>query len=287
MSLLVVLLLAVIQGAFMFVPVSSTSHLALTQHLLGEEGVVIPPPDAAEMILFDLVLHVGTVVSIVVVLRRRLMDGLLRLASDVRLWRSGVRGLRRLPALRVAALLAVSTVVTGVAGFGVRSVAPGVFASPALIAVALVLTGAILWWTDYAPTGRFGTTDIGLAVAVVVGASQALALLPGLSRSGLTIAVALALGVYRRSAAEYSFVLAIPTILSATLVQGALVMRSAEPVTLSFSAFAVGFVVAAGVGVVALLAVLRLLLTARFRYFTPYVWALAVVVLVVDPGKPF
>ncbi|MGY6499863.1 MAG: undecaprenyl-diphosphate phosphatase [Acidimicrobiales bacterium] len=270
----VAVLLGVVQGVFMFVPVSSTSHLALVQHLLQGWGVDIPDPESAEMILFDIVLHVGTLVSIAVVLRRRLVAIALDAVGELRRCR---REVSERPGLRTLALLGVSTAVTGVLGLGVRAVSPTLFGEPRVIGVMLIITGVILWWTDRArPAGVVRPT---ILMAVGIGVAQAAALTPGLSRSGLTIAAALALGMRRDQAAEYSFILAIPTISAAALVQGADVFGSGG-LTIPLSAYATGFVVAAAVGVVSLIAVLKLLYAARFRVFSVYVWALAAVVIV-------
>jgi undecaprenyl-diphosphatase len=167
-------------------------------------------------------------------------------------------------------------VVTGALGLLVRLVAPAVFGTPVVIAAMLVLTGIILRWTDRAiPIGNVTP----MIMAVGVGVAQALALLPGLSRSGLTIAAALALGLARPQAAEFSFVLAIPTILAATAIQSLDVLG--EPLDIPISAIVIGFVVSAAVGTVALMGVLRLLVAARFGIFSIYVWLLAAVVLAV------
>jgi undecaprenyl-diphosphatase len=283
-------LLGVVQGTFMFVPVSSTSHLALTQHALGGLGVDLPDPESAEMILYDLVLHVGTLVSIVVVLRGRLLELGLGLRAEVgRARRGGVGAavaLRSQPRSRVVGLLLITTATTGVLGLGIRAVAPEVFSRPAVIAGFLVVTGGLLWWTDRVTGTVRAVSAVGVGAAVGIGAAQALALLPGLSRSGLTIAAALALGLRRQSAAEYSFIVAIPTILAATVVQGADEIRRVglDGFAIPPGTWLIGFVVAALVGVVALQLVLRLLYAARFRVFTAYVWLLAGVVLVTGVG---
>jgi undecaprenyl-diphosphatase len=269
----VAIVLGVVQGVFMFVPVSSTSHLALVQHMLLGRGAQMPEPDSAQMILFDLVLHVGTLVSITIVMRRPLANLVTGVVSDIGHWRRHGT-LARAGALGMCALLALATVVTGALGLIVRLLAPAVFGTPVVIATMLVITGFILRWTDRAlPIGNVTPTML----AVGVGAVQALALLPGLSRSGLTIAAALALGLARPQAAEFSFVLAIPTILAATVVQSFDVLG--EPIDIPLSAMAIGFVVSAVVGTVALKAVLRLLAAARFGIFSIYVWLLAAVVL--------
>jgi undecaprenyl-diphosphatase len=275
MSTLEAALLGLVQGVFMFVPVSSTSHLALTQHLLTRGGSPLPAPESPEMILFDIVVHVGTLVSIAVVMRQRLLQ----------LWRGVAGDLRRLTQgdgdgertyLRLAGLGVVTVGVTGVLGLGVRTWGTEAFARPALIAAALVVTGAILWWTDHARPAWRGVGQLGLGVAVAIGVAQAAALLPGLSRSGLTIATALALGLRRPLAAEYSFIVAIPTILAAAGVQMVTVAAQGPAAfQLGAPAYAMGFVVAAIVGTGALVLVLRLLYQARFRIFAVYVWVIA------------
>jgi undecaprenyl-diphosphatase len=108
-------------------------------------------------------------------------------------------------------------------------------------------------------------------------------LLPGLSRSGLTIAMALALGLRRPIAAQYRFFVAIPTILLAAGAQAFTVATGTEPLRIDLSAHVIGFAVAAVSGAVALAIVLKLLYQARFRFFAVYVWALAAVVLVIQP----
>jgi len=279
MSLWEAVLLGVVQGVFMFFPVSSTSHMTLLSHWLEARGSALPDPSSPEMILFYLVVHVGTLVSIVVVFRESLGH----------LVRNTLRGAREYFAgevsplgglyLRLSALGLLSVFVTGVMGLTMRGLFEAVFANPVAIAVTLTLTGILLWWTDVLPARKVGLRQMGWGIALIIGFAQGLALAPGLSRSGTTIAFALFAGMKRRWAAEYSFFVAIPTILAATAVEFLQVVRSGEPLVIEPVAFVVGFVVAAIVGIGALLAVLKLLYAARFRYFSIYVWALAAVVV--------
>lgn len=285
MSLWVAALLGLVQGVFMFVPVSSTSHLALTQHLLDNAGADIPAPESPEMILLDLILHVGSVVSILVVMRHRLMEGGRALLRELRLGAAYPGKPADGRYVHLLGMLVLATATTGVLGLGVRAVAPDVFARPAAIAVMLIFTGGLLWWTDRAGEGQRGARAITAGAAIGVGVAQALALLPGLSRSGLTIAVALALGMRRGAAADFSFTVAIPTILAATAVQAAELVRDGVALQIPVSAIALGFVISAAVGVVVFLAVLKLLHGARFRVFTIYVWILALVVLATGIGE--
>jgi undecaprenyl-diphosphatase len=292
-TLLIALLLGVIQGVFMFVPVSSTSHLVLTQTWLRDAGVALPPPESPELVLFDLVVHVGTLVSVVLVMGdglRLLRDGV---RGDLRSGRLRREGLRGAVSTRLIALGLLSVAVTGVLGLVFQDVLLTVFGSPRLVAGALVVTGAMLWWTDAMHPGRGGRrlrfgwrgpADVTVPVAIAIGAAQAAALTPGLSRSGTTITVALLLGMGRTLAARYSFYVAIPTILAATGVQALRVALDEGFGSIGWGAMTVGFVTAAAVGTVALWAVLRLLEAARFRVFAVYVWLLATVVVVTGVG---
>jgi undecaprenyl-diphosphatase len=293
MTLLVALLLGIVQGVFMFVPVSSTSHLVLTQTLLREQGVDLPPPDSPELILFDLVVHVGTLVSVLIVMG----DGLKELGSGVRQELAGgtirEHGLAAATSTKLVLLGLLSVAVTGVLGLTFQDLLTEGFGSPRAVAAALIVTGALLWWTDAmtsAKSGRRlrfawrGPAQVTVTVAVLVGVAQAAALTPGLSRSGTTIFAALILGMTRTLAARYSFYIAIPTILAATGVQALQVALGEGFGTISWGAMGVGFVTAAAVGTVALWAVLRLLEAARFRVFSFYVWALAAVTLATGLG---
>jgi undecaprenyl-diphosphatase len=272
-------ILGVVQGVFMFVPVSSTSHLVLVQHCMIQRGSAIPSPDSAEMILFDLVVHVGTLVSMAVVFRSSLRGFSRRLVHEGRGRHPG-----DLLAVRLIVLGLGAVVVTGVIGFPLRSLFAEVFARPSIIAGTLTLTGILLWWTDVLPPRRRGLRELTPAVAAGVGLAQGLALLPGLSRSGTTIAAALFLGLRRRWAAEFSFFIAFPTILGATAIMAVEVAQAGGIDGISPAAYLVGAATAAGVGIGALILVLRLLYRARFRYFSWYVWALAGLVLATGLG---
>lgn len=276
------LLLGVIQGLFMFIPVSSSSHLVLTQHWLAAGGSPLPSPETPEMILFNLVVHLGTMVSVVVVLHRPLVRLLRGTVRDLRLW-SRRRTMRHLIHLRLMIFGVVTTGVTGVFGLAIREYGTGVFATPWAVSLMLLLTGAILWWTDSVRTTWRGAAQLTLWVAVLIGLAQAAALLPGLSRSGLTIAMALALGMHRRIAAQYSFFVAIPTIVSATGLQSLSLLDHRGPLMVGAEAFIIAFIVAAVVGAAALWLVLRMLYRGHFRVFAVYVVILAVVTLIFQP----
>ena len=272
------ILLGIIQGLFMFIPVSSSAHLVLTQHWLAATGSDMPSPDAPEIILFNLVVHLGTMVSVVVVMYQplaRLISGTVRELSLLRRRRT----FRHLIHLKLMLFGIITTGVTGVVGLGIRAFGTDVFATPWVVSVLLLVTGAILWWTDSVKTTWRGAGQMTVMVAVIIGLAQALALFPGLSRSGLTIAAALAVGMHRKIAAQYSFFVAIPTIVAATGVQSLSLLDFEGDLTVSWQAYLVAFVVSAAVGAVALWLVLKLLYRGYFRIFAVYVVVLAAVTL--------
>lgn len=276
MTLLESIILGVVQGLFMFIPVSSSSHLALTQHWLIQRGSALPSPESAEAIFFNIVVHVGTLVSIGIVYRSQLGALIGHSIADLRGFVGAgpkTEGLY----LRLMMLGMVSVAATGILGLTLIEPLEEVFANPLLIAAALVITGVLLLWTDLLSPRTKGLRDFTLWMALGIGLAQALAFAPGLSRSGTTIAIALLLGLRRRWAAEYSFFIAIPTILAGVVVDAALhpeVLGAFDPVPL-----VTGFVVAAVVGTLSLMLVLRLLYRARLRYFSYYVWALALLIV--------
>ncbi|WP_017303784.1 undecaprenyl-diphosphate phosphatase [Spirulina subsalsa] len=303
MSLFESILLGIIQGIFMFFPVSSTSHLVLTQHWLIQRGSSLPSPESAEMIFFDLVVHVGTLISIAVVFRKSLSRLIQRIFQDSQTlwsyWQKPAQTALLPQALsvkphsllvptpqreqdllypRLAILGMFSVFVTGLIGFPLRSVFKEIFARPLAVAITLTITGILLWYTDRKLRQPRGLRQLTPTVAGIIGIGQGLALIPGLSRSGMTISFALFTGLKRQWAAEYSFFIAFPTILGATALQALDVLKADSWGEIGWLPLTVGFFVSAGVGVVALQLVLKLLYKARFRYFSYYLWVLAGIV---------
>ncbi len=279
MSLWIAALLGAVQGVFMFLPVSSTAHLVLVQHWLIRSDHPLPAPDSPEMILFDLVVHVGTLISIVVVFWVSLKVFCIKLIQQSVRWagKKGDGSFGLYPRLFLLGMFSV--LCTGILGLSFKSAFQHIFATPEMVAVTLILTGLLLWWTDRLKPRRRSLKKINPGVAGVIGLAQGLALMPGLSRSAMTIVFALFTGLKRRWAAEYSFFLAIPTILAATLLQSLEVRSLGGMQGLDFGALAVGFIVAALVGIVSLKLVVYFLYRARLKVFSFYVWVLAVAIL--------
>ncbi|MGF1671327.1 MAG: undecaprenyl-diphosphate phosphatase [Balneolaceae bacterium] len=277
MAIWVAILLGVIQGIFMFFPVSSTSHLALVQHFLISRGIELPEPDSPEMILFDLIVHIGTLVSIAYVFRESLSKFISHTLLGFFEIKTGAYTPMGQLYRKLTFLGLLSVFMTGAIGFPLKAMFEQVFANPLIISGTLATTGIILWFTDHLPPRKIGLRQIGIGMAIIIGTAQAFSLMPGLSRSGMTIAFALFAGLQRKWAAEYSFFLAIPTILGVSLLQ-AIEVYTLGGLTLTASVLMTAFVVSAIVGIFALKIVIHLLYKAQFRVFSYYLWLLAAVV---------
>lgn len=241
-------LLGLVQGLTEFLPVSSSGHLVIAEALLGTRS---------EGLLFEIAVHVGTLGAIGVFYRRRiaaLAFGALRAEGE---------------AWRYAAKLGLATLPAAAVGLGLPGLVEAAFERPWVPGVALLVTGAFLFTTRRtAPRARGG--EPGWAQALLIGLAQAVAIVPGISRSGATVAAALALGVGPLAATEFSFLLAVIAIGGAAL----LALPDAQAATPdALAALALGAGVALVSGLAALALFVRLLRSRRFHHFAWYTWA--------------
>ena len=249
-------LLAIVQGLTEFLPISSSGHLALAEMILG-----VGEASLSE----DIVLHLGTLVAVVVFYRREL--GLLLRGF----FAPGARGDA---ARRYVGLLVLATLPAAVIGLLFKDRIEAAFARPSLVLVAFVATGILLWRTRGRTVAREADDLLerpSLRVAMLMGCAQALAILPGLSRSGWTVATGLYCGLPAVVAARFSFLLSIPAILGAAV----LTLPEAKGGDVSLPALLLGFVIAALVGLLCLSWLLRLLRGMALHRFAPYLWSVA------------
>jgi undecaprenyl-diphosphatase len=247
--------LGLIQGLTEFLPVSSSGHLVVLQALFGAEQ---------QGILVEIVVHVATLMSVLIFYRRRvgaLIAGAIR--GDASALTYGLK-------LGVATLPAVLLVL--VAG----DFLDALFESTAAAGIGFLITGGILWSTrKTAPSAQL--CGPGWGAALLIGCAQALAIVPGISRSGATVAAALALGVAPLAAAEFSFLMSVIAILGAAI--RALPELSSAPSGV-IAPLAIAGASALVCGVAAIWIFVRLLQTRGFHYFAYYTWALGFAVLV-------
>ena len=250
------LLLGIVQGATEFLPVSSSGHLVIAQAVLEIE---VPG------ILFEVSVHVATLISILVVYRTRVLD----------LARGALTGDRS--AVEYVGLIVLATAPAGLAGVFAKDVIERLFESPVVPGVALFVTGAFLWSSRKALRRATPLERPVWTVALAIGVAQAVALVPGISRSGATVVAALWLGVEAEEAAAFSFLIAIPAIAGAAVLQvpelgGAAGLGSAAG--LGGVPLLVGGVAAAVTGVLAIQLFIRMLAKRSFHLFAPYCWLL-------------
>jgi len=257
LSLPEILILAVVQGLTEFLPVSSSGHLVIVAKLLVPNG----EPRSLDISDLNIVLHAGTLVSILIVYYRRIA----RLLAEDR---------------RLLARLALATIPAVLVGVPIKKLAEeSVLANPLLAGCLLVVTGVILLVATRLPEGKLEYREISYRQAFVIGLSQAAAILPGLSRSGTTISTGLGLGLKPASAATFSFLMAIPVIGGASLLEAVSLARETQPTTPVLHLL-LGAVVACLVGLAALIWLIRWLERGQLQWFAAWCIPLGIAVVI-------
>lgn len=248
------ILLGLVQGLTEFLPVSSDGHLVLVGTLLG---AVTPG------VFVEVALHVATLGAVLVVYGGRLATVL----------RGALRG--RPDDLRLIGLLALGTLPAAAVGLLAKSLVERTFDSLWFAGAGFLFTGGMLW----ASRGRGGDRGApGAAAAVVIGTAQALAILPGVSRSGSTVTMALWARVRPAQAAEFSFLLAVPAIAGAAVLEGRAAVASIG--TVGAVPLIVSCTTAFLAGIWAIRVLIAVLERGRFHIFAPYCWAVGALTLV-------
>lgn len=248
---LTVILLGIVEGLTEFLPVSSTGHLILASELLGY--------DASTWAMFNVVIQLGAILAVVVLYWRTF-------------WAVGMGLLRSEPhSWRFVRNLLIAFLPSAVIGLALHDYIETLLGAPKVVAWALIVGGiAILLIERTAKENRFhGVADIPLLRVIGIGFIQCISMIPGVSRSGATIMGALMLGVERRTAAEFSFFLAIPTMLGASTLE---LLKKGDQITsagVGWGSIALGFVVSF---LVALLVIKWFVGLVSRRGFTPFAW---------------
>ncbi len=263
MNLLHAILLGLVQGLTEFLPVSSSGHLVIFQNIFGIEE---------PMLFFDIMAHLGTLLAVFVFFRRDIAALLLAVfgrgsttGDDTvnTTWAGSVSDGRRF-----ALWVILGTVPAGIAGFLLGDRLEAAFSSLAFAGSMLFVTAALLTVTDFSKKGARTAAQSGAIAILAIGIAQAFAILPGISRSGSTICIAVLLGMERREAARFSFMLAIPVILGAALLQLKDVIDSG--IAVDSAPVAAGAVVAFASGLLALKWLITALTRGRLVWFAAY-----------------
>jgi undecaprenyl-diphosphatase len=265
MSILEAILLGLIQGLTEFLPVSSSGHLVIAQALL--------PNFTSPGMMFDLWLHLGTLGAVIIYFRKDIKDLLTNLFPQKTSDSSQINKQRKL-----LGLIILGCLPTALIGFGFKHPLEAMFESAQAAAVMLLITGLLLWLADRATYAKRPLEQMGVLDAIIIGTVQGIAIIPGISRSGSTIAT----GIYRRLnrdlAARYSFLLSIPAIIGAALLEikewGQL-WESINPLPLML-----GGLCALITGYLAINLLMKLVVKQKLSYFAYYCWAVGIVSII-------
>lgn len=286
MSVLQSIFLGIVQGITEFLPISSSGHLAVLRNLFGIE--------IEGGMLFDVLLHLGTLVAVFFAFRKDLfrmfreaVNMVLDLTYNVNIFAHNKKeqDARRYKKIvhnnyrKFVAMVLISSIPTGVIGYvsqdlveiaGTTLIAPG---------VCLILNAGLLLVADVVESGKRVPKDISFTNAFIIGIAQGLAVLPGLSRSGTTIAACLLSGYDRRFAVKYSFIMSIPAIIGAAILE--ISQISSEGV--AASQIAIGLIGAVFAGVVGYFCIKRMLIIVkkkRFKAFSAYCLLIGIIAIV-------
>src|SRR3989339_194224 len=262
------LILGIIQGLTEFLPVSSSGHLVIFTKLFGLETDLF----------FDALVHVATLLAVVIYFWKDIFAmaaGFISGSWQVLITRNFRKVYNESIQFKLACLIMVATFATGVIGVSFQDYFEGWFDSISAVGWFLLLTGALLFLADRFGQGNRKENDFTRVDALVIGAAQGAAIAPGFSRSGATISMALLRDLDKNLAARFSFILSIPAILGAVILQG---KDLAGGTAFSFS-YLLGFIAAFITGYLAIKIFIDLLQKAKLRYFAYYCFVVGLLVL--------
>lgn len=277
MKLMMSLFLGLVQGITEFLPVSSSGHLSILQNLFKFDY------DGKSHMLFDVLLHLGTMVSICIVYRAELKtmirDGLefIRMRSDSSL----DEPVTLKPTARTLLFILIATIPMFITVFFTGAV-DRLFRNTGFIGFAMLVTGGLLFVSDrFIQKGNKTEKSITLVDAIIIGLAQAVAVLPGLSRSGATISVGISRGLSGSFAVRFSLLLSIPAVFGAMIVSLFRAIRDGANFAL-FPVYLAGAVISAGVGYITIYLVRRLVAKGGFGKFAYYCWGVGALALILS-----
>jgi undecaprenyl-diphosphatase len=247
-------ILGLIQGLTEFLPISSSGHLVLFQRLFNIKESVLT---------FDVLVHLGTLAAVIVV------------------YREDIISLLKKPFQRLSLLIIIATIPTGLMGLTFKDFFERLFQSGSTLGIEFIATGIIIWFADSIKKCSKGINDISYFDAAFVGFMQGVAILPAISRSGLTIAGSLFRGIDRSTAAKFSFLVSIPAIAGASILDLKDIIGQGIPAGMGMPII-VGTIIAAVSGYFAVKYMIRILEKGSLKGFSYYVWVLGLVVIVLQ-----
>lgn len=274
MSILSSFLLGLIQGISEFLPISSSGHLSIAQNLLGLSAV------GKEHLFFDVMLHLGTLVAVFIAYWSDIVDMILELfraIDDLIHHRSSVR---TPPARRLLLMVIVGTLPLFVI-LPFKDAIESLYYNTVFIGCALLVTGVLLFFSDLVRRGHKTEKTATMRDTLIVGAAQAIATCPGISRSGTTICTGTFLGFDRKFAVRFSFLLSIPAVIGANLLDLTHAIHSGIDVS-QMPIYLVGIVTAAVSGYLSIRLLRMIADKGRFGWFAYYCWGIGIFTLILN-----
>ena len=254
MSIIKAIILGIVQGFTEFLPVSSSGHLVLLQKIFNiEEGALT----------FDIALHLATLIAVLVVYRKKIFEMI------------------KNPFSKLPVYIVIGTVPIAIFGLLLNDLIESFFETGATLGAGFIFTGLVLMYADSTGEKKRKLEQMNIKDPLLIGTSQAVAMIPAVSRSGMTISTALALGIERKTAADYSFLLSIPAILGAVVVDIYKMLKTGvnEISAIGPSPFVFGMLFAAISGFIAVRFMINLIQKQRLKYFSYYLWIIGAFVL--------
>ena len=281
-EILIVFVLGLLQGLTEFLPVSSSGHLVLMQHFMGMKE---------PQLFLDIMVHVGTLGAICLVYYRiiwKITEGCVRTLCSLRspttssygdrkFYRSPLQEFSKNAELRFVWFIILGNIPAGIIGVLLKDSIESAFASPTIVACMLIVTGLLLQLSRVAKKNPTPRQALNSWDAIRIGIAQAIAIMPGISRSGSTISIGLATGVSPQTAAQYSFLLSVPAILGASVLE----LKDIHEVSLAPISIIIGTLTAFIVGYIVLRGLLATLNRGRFVVFSYYCFGLGGLVLLI------
>lgn len=272
MQILNAILLGIIQGLTEFLPISSSGHLVLFQHFF-QKGNSLNSDISLEVFL-----HLGSLFAVVLYFRKDIRELILSLFC----WNKTVDSNKHLRNRMVILYLIVSTIVTGLVYLLFGKVIKSIFANPLATALLLSASGFILIASDLQKITEIPVSGMGFIRGIIIGLGQGISMLPGISRSGTTIATSLFCGLKRSEAARFSFLLSIPAILVANVTEFNTITNLT---TYQLISYVFGALAAFASGYLVIEFLIRLIQASKLKYFAYYCWLISSVSIIFIIGK--
>ena len=265
-------ILGLVQGLAEFLPISSSGHLALLQSWFKI--------DENKVLLFTVLLHVGTLISVFIVYWKDIWELIVELVLTIRDLCTG-KGLRmeERPVRKLGVMIIVATIPTAIIGFAFGDFFDSLYTSVLPIGIGLIITGFLLVFAEKINTGNRGIKQMNCRNAIFIGVVQGIAICPGISRSGSTLFGSLVCNLDRKFAVKFVFLISIPSILGSAILETPAAIEAGVTAS-QLGPVIWGMAVAAISGLVAIKGMIKIVSDKKLSWFSYYVWALGLAVVI-------